>query len=63
MADCSTCTYYIKDYSTGAADCQRYDDMTEDETDRFWSDGEDGCPYYEEEGYDWLAEDEAEDMI
>lgn len=28
-------------------ECRKYDIMTEEETDKYWTDGEEGCPYYE----------------
>lgn len=49
MKSCYSCKYYIYDYSTGTSECKKYFDMTEDETEKYYTNGENNCSYYESE--------------
>lgn len=48
MKHCENCKYFFYDYQTGASECYRYDNMTEEETEKYFMNGEDNCPFYEE---------------
>lgn len=48
MKSCESCKYFFCDYQTGASECYQYDNMSEDETEKYFMDGEDNCPFYEE---------------
>lgn len=45
---CDTCKYCWQDYSVNASECE-CEDITEEEIDKYFCDGNDGCPHYEEE--------------
>ena len=50
MRKCKNCKYFCHDYSTGTSECARYDDMTEEEVDDYYTNnGGENCPYYEED--------------
>ena len=49
MKDCNSCKYFWYDNSTGASECGQYDNMTEDETEKYYMNGEDDCPFYDED--------------
>ena len=46
MRKCKNCKYFCHDYSTGTSECARYDDMTEEETERYYVNDEENCPYW-----------------
>lgn len=48
MKDCNSCKHFWYDNSTGTSECGQYDNMTEDETDKYYTNGEDNCPFYNE---------------
>ena len=49
MKKCENCKYFFYDYSTGTSECGKYDNMTEEETDKYYTEGEENCPYWEED--------------
>ena len=51
MKSCWSCKHCINDYfDTGTLDCKKFDDMTEEEIDNYYTNnGGENCPYYEEE--------------
>ena len=67
MSDCNDCMY-LKIYR-GSKDrygvpqepddyeCLKMDEMTEEEFDKYYCDGEDGCPCYEMNDYDPYFDD------
>jgi hypothetical protein len=42
---CENCKYFDYDSSTGTSECNQSDNMTEDETEKYYTNGEFGCPY------------------
>ena len=48
MKNCNSCKYFWYDNSTDTSECGQYDNMTEDETDKYYTNGEDNCPFYNE---------------
>ena len=46
MKKCKNCKYFCHDYSTGTSECAKYDDMTEEETKRYYVNDEENCPYW-----------------
>ena len=42
---CETCKYFWEDRSTNAFDCENTE-INEDELDKYFCDGEDGCPHW-----------------
>lgn len=42
---CENCQYYNYDSSTVTSECNQYDNMTEDEAEKYYTNGEFGCPY------------------
>ena len=48
---CWSCKHCTNDYfATGTMDCKRFDDMTEEEVDDYYTNnGGENCPYYEED--------------
>ena len=46
---CWNCKYCNNDYyfATGTMECEKFDDMTEEDIEKYWTNEEDGCPYYE----------------
>ena len=50
MQKCWNCKHCIIDYAN-PWECKKYDDMTELETERYWTNSESGCPYYEPEDF------------
>ena len=48
MENCNSCEYFSYDYSNGTSECRKYDDMTEEEIDKYYTNGEDNCPEYKE---------------
>jgi hypothetical protein len=49
MKNCNSCKHFWYDNSTGTSECGQYDNMTEDETDKYYTNGEDNCPFYKED--------------
>ena len=49
MKDCNSCKHCWDDNSTGISECGQYDNMTEDETDKYYTNEEDNCPFYKED--------------
>lgn len=49
MKDCNSCKHFLYDDSTGTSECGQYDNMTEGETDKYYMNGEDNCPFYKED--------------
>ena len=51
MKSCWSCKHCINDYfATGTLDCKKFDDMTEEEIDNYYTNnGGENCIYYEEE--------------
>ena len=49
MKSCWTCKHCINDYfATGTLDCKKFDDMTEEEIDNYYTNnGGENCIYYE----------------
>lgn len=48
MRKCKNCKYFFYDYSTGTSECARYDDMTEEETEKYYVNDEENCPYWDD---------------
>lgn len=44
---CNTCKYYDYDWSTGTSDCKQFDNMTEDQIEKHYTNDEPNCPCYE----------------
>ena len=44
---CWCCKYFWEDFSVGACECQ-CEKITEEALDKHFTDGEKGCPFYEE---------------
>ena len=42
---CETCKYFWEDRSTNASDCENTE-INEDELDKYYCDGEAGCPHW-----------------
>lgn len=42
---CNNCKYFVYDNSTGQADCKQFENMTEEEMEKYFSNNEEGCPY------------------
>ena len=51
MKSCLSCKHGINEYfATGTLDCKKFDDMTEEEIDNYYTkNGGENCIYYEEE--------------
>lgn len=50
---CYNCRYFLEDISVNAADCNRADDMTEEEFEKHFGNDEPDCPYWKEvQAYD-----------
>ena len=47
MRKCENCQHFCYDYSTGTAECTRYDDMTEEESEKYYVNDEENCPYWD----------------
>lgn len=41
---CGNCKYYDEDMSCGTADCKMYDELTEEEADKYFTNDGVGCP-------------------
>ena len=48
---CDTCKHCWQDFSVNASECE-CEEITEDLLEKHFTDGEKGCPFYEEEKYD-----------
>ena len=48
MMKCENCKYFFYDSSVGISECGQYDNMTEEETDKYYVEGEANCPYWKE---------------
>ena len=48
MRNCETCKHCWMDETVGDRECKKYDELTEEEADTYYSDVLDGCPHYEE---------------
>ena len=46
---CENCKHFFYDYSTGTSECGQYDNMTEEETDKYYTEGKENCPCWEED--------------
>ena len=46
MKKCENCENFCYDYTTGTTECARYD-MTEEESERYYVNDEENCPYWE----------------
>ena len=46
---CENCKHFFYDYLTGASECGQYDNMTEEETDKYYMNCEENCPHWEED--------------
>ena len=44
--NCNTCQYYNYDYSTGTSDCDQFDNMTEEEIEKHYTNDAPNCPCY-----------------
>ena len=42
---CETCKYFFEDESVGATDCTN-ESIEEDEIEKYYTDGEEGCPHW-----------------
>ena len=49
MMKCENCKYFFYDSSVGISECGQYDNMTEEETDKYYMEGEANCPYWKED--------------
>ncbi|WP_158553013.1 DUF6472 family protein [Desulfotomaculum sp. OF05-3] len=49
MMKCENCKYFFYDSSVGISECGQYDNMTEEETDKYYVEGEANCPYWKED--------------
>ena len=70
MKSCLSCNHCINDYfATGTLDCKKFDVMTEEEIDNYYTNnGGENCTYYEEERrfdikYCHYYEDEEHDCL
>ena len=57
---CNGCKHFIEDTSVNACDCNKADDLTEEQFEEYFTDDKDGCPYREE---DYTAENEYFDSL
>ena len=67
MSNCNDCLYlkiyrgskdrYGVPQEPDECECLKMDDMSEEEFDKYFCDGEDGCPYYEMNDYDPYIDD------
>jgi len=48
IMDCLNCQNCIVEYAE-PCECKKYDDMTEEETEKYWTNAEAGCPYFKSE--------------
>lgn len=48
IKDCNSCKYFSYDYSTGTSECCQYENMTEEEIEKYYTNGENNCPLYKE---------------
>ena len=44
--NCETCVHCWTDESVGDRECTNTDEMTEEEIEKYYSEMENGCPYY-----------------
>ena len=49
MMKCENCKYFFYDSSVEISECGQYDNMTEEETDKYYTEGEANCPYWKED--------------
>ena len=49
MMKCENRKYFFYDSSVGISECGQYDNMTEEETDKYYVEGEANCPYWKED--------------
>lgn len=49
---CNTCKYYDYDWSTGTSDCKQFDNMTEDEIEKHYTNDKPNCPCYKPFDYE-----------
>ena len=49
MMKCENCKYCFYDSSVGISECGQYYNMTEEETDKYYVEGEANCPYWKED--------------
>lgn len=48
MVNCENCRYFLYDSSNGTSECDQYDNMSEEDTDRYYTNGKNGCPFHKE---------------
>lgn len=46
MRNCYGCRYFWYDNSTGDSECGQEDNLTENEVDKYYINGEDNCPAF-----------------
>ena len=44
---CENCKHFSEDWSCGACDCDRLDEMTEDEIEKYFTNEEPNCKFHE----------------
>ena len=49
MMKCENCKYFFYESSGGISEGGQYDNMTEEETDKYYVEGEANCPYWKED--------------
>ena len=47
MRKCENCQSFCYDYSTGTSECKKYDYMAEEESERYYVNDEENCPYWD----------------
>ena len=48
MKNCVNCKNCIYEH-TEPCECKQYDNMTEEETEMFWTNSKEDCPYWEQD--------------
>ena len=46
---CENCRHFFYDNSTGASDCGQVNEMSEEDMDHYFMEGNENCPCYEED--------------
>ena len=49
--NCQNCANYWKDYSADCNNCAAEDELSEEEIEKYFTNLENGCPYFEEATY------------
>ena len=52
---CENCRHFFYDNSTGASDCGQVNEMSEEDMDHYFMEGNENCPCYEEDD-DYMEE-------